>query len=130
MAGHEAYPCPACGFLVFEEPPGSYEICPICFWEDDLVQLIWTDYAGGANDPSLIEAQRTFESIGAVEERLLPFVRKPTATDERDQSWRRFDATRDPLRARVDNDDLGDEAEDPTVYYYWRNVASDSQNDG
>jgi rubrerythrin len=33
------YPCPGCGYLVFDEPPGSYEICPICFWEDDLAQL-------------------------------------------------------------------------------------------
>ena len=33
------YPCPGCGYLVFDEPPGSYEICPICFGEDDLAQL-------------------------------------------------------------------------------------------
>jgi hypothetical protein len=30
-------------------PPGSYEICPVCFWDDDLVQLRWPTYAGGAN---------------------------------------------------------------------------------
>jgi len=33
------YPCPCCGYLVFTEPPGSFEICPICFWEDDVSQL-------------------------------------------------------------------------------------------
>jgi hypothetical protein len=54
------YPCPCCGYLVFEEEPGSYDICPICFWEDDLSQLRWLDSAGGANRPSLIEAQVTF----------------------------------------------------------------------
>jgi len=31
------YPCPCCGYLVFTEPPGSYDICSICFWEDDPV---------------------------------------------------------------------------------------------
>lgn len=31
----ERYPCPCCGHLVFEDPPGSYEICPVCFWEDE-----------------------------------------------------------------------------------------------
>ena len=32
-------PCPCCGYLVFDEEPGSYSICPICYWEDDAVQL-------------------------------------------------------------------------------------------
>ncbi|WP_241494482.1 CPCC family cysteine-rich protein [Pseudomonas asplenii] len=30
------FTCPCCGYAVFEEPPGSHDICPICFWEDDL----------------------------------------------------------------------------------------------
>ncbi|MFF1770133.1 CPCC family cysteine-rich protein [Streptomyces sp. NPDC058249] len=28
------YGCPCCGFLTLDER-GSYEICPVCFWEDD-----------------------------------------------------------------------------------------------
>ena len=28
-----SHPCPSCGFVVFEEPPGSYAICPVCDWE-------------------------------------------------------------------------------------------------
>jgi hypothetical protein len=52
------YPCPACGFLVFDQPPGSYEICPMCDWEDDEVQLRNPALLGGANVMSLIEAQR------------------------------------------------------------------------
>jgi len=51
------YPCPSCGFLVFECEPGSYEICPICDWEDDAVQLRYP-LAGGANAP-LVEYQRS-----------------------------------------------------------------------
>ena len=55
---HAPYPCPCCGFLVFEEPSGSFEICPLCGWEDDSVQLQAPGYAGGANAESLCEAQR------------------------------------------------------------------------
>lgn len=51
------YPCPCCGYLVFDESPGSHEICPICFWEDDLTQLRFPLMSGGANPVSLIEAQ-------------------------------------------------------------------------
>jgi hypothetical protein len=30
MADTTRYPCPCCGYLVLDEEPGSYEICPIC----------------------------------------------------------------------------------------------------
>jgi hypothetical protein len=64
------FPCPCCGYLTFSEKPGSYEICPICFWEDDQVQVRWPTLARGANKLSLAEAQKTFAAIGACEERL------------------------------------------------------------
>ena len=51
------YPCPACGFLAFGEPPGSYEICSVCGWEDDHVQLRFPGMAGGANKASLFMHQ-------------------------------------------------------------------------
>ena len=60
MADPITYPCPACGFLVFSEPPGSYAICKICGWEDDHVQLSHPTMRGGANRGSLLEWQRDF----------------------------------------------------------------------
>ena len=51
-------PCPACGFEVFDEPPGSYVICPVCEWEDDHVQLRFPVMPGGANKKSLFEWQQ------------------------------------------------------------------------
>ncbi|WP_448262693.1 CPCC family cysteine-rich protein [Microbacterium aurum] len=48
------HPCPCCGHLTLGQPPGSYELCPVCFWEDDAVQLRWPTYPGGANRPSLM----------------------------------------------------------------------------
>ncbi|WP_372448711.1 CPCC family cysteine-rich protein [Streptomyces musisoli] len=35
----DSYPCPCCGHRVLGRMPGSYEICPVCFWEDDGVQF-------------------------------------------------------------------------------------------
>ena len=30
------YECPCCGFYTFDEKPnGSYDICPVCFWEEE-----------------------------------------------------------------------------------------------
>lgn len=52
------FPCPCCGFLVFSEPAGSFDICPLCAWEDDSVQLEAPGYPGGANRDSLCQAQR------------------------------------------------------------------------
>ncbi|MEV5113035.1 hypothetical protein MRBL20_001149 [Peribacillus frigoritolerans] len=35
------YTCPCCGYKTLdEEPPGTYDICSICFCEDDGVQLV------------------------------------------------------------------------------------------
>lgn len=52
------YPCPSCGFQVFEEPSGSYEICVICGWEDDPVQRAHPLLQGGANKECLLECQQ------------------------------------------------------------------------
>jgi hypothetical protein len=57
------YPCPSCGFLVFEEPAGSYNICPICNWEDDHVQLRHPLMGGGANRESLFESQQNIVKV-------------------------------------------------------------------
>lgn len=83
------YPCPCCGYLTFSEKGGgTYEICPICFWEADGVQLDDPNYEGGANSVSLRQAQRNFSEFGAVERRFVRDVRKPTANDLRDINWK------------------------------------------
>jgi hypothetical protein len=74
------FPCQCCGCLTLsEDDRGSYEICPICFWEDDYVQNRDPDFRGGANVPSLNEARRNYARFGAIEERWLPNVRPPRA---------------------------------------------------
>lgn len=56
------YTCPCCGYRTLDfEPPGTYDICPICFWEDDGIQFKDPDYVGGANQSdSLRITQRRF----------------------------------------------------------------------
>jgi len=59
------YPCFCCGFLTLtEEPPGTFNICPVCRWEDDNVQARDPDYAGGANKLSLRQARESFRRSG------------------------------------------------------------------
>lgn len=48
--------CPCCGKYDFSEG-GSYEICPVCNWEDDPVQEEDPIFGGGANTMSLNEAR-------------------------------------------------------------------------
>jgi hypothetical protein len=118
----KSYPCPCCGYLTFEEPPGSYEICPICFWEDDLVQLAFPDMAGGANKVSLIEGQRNFDSFRACERRLIGHVRKPARNELRDRFWRALDPHSDVyLKWNVKGDhDLWQSVKDcHGCLYYW-----------
>jgi hypothetical protein len=57
------FPCPSCGFEVFSEPAGTYEICELCGWEDDHVQLRFPAMAGGANKSSL--AQHQLQALAA-----------------------------------------------------------------
>ncbi len=61
------YACTCCGFLTLsEEPPGTFAICPVCYWEDDDVQFNNPMYGAGANAVSLIEARKNFHQYGAV----------------------------------------------------------------
>lgn len=53
------YQCPCCGNRTLkEQPPGTYEICPVCNWEDDEIQFNDPTYAGGANELCLNDARK------------------------------------------------------------------------
>lgn len=114
------YPCPCCGYLVFDESPGSYEVCPICFWEDDLSQLRFARTTG-ANHVSLVDAQENFIKEGVSELRFRSTVRAPTASDFREPQWRRLDLSIDTVEEPVDGMDYGNTYPDDTTHlYYWR----------
>ena len=91
----ERFPCVCCGHLTMSEVPGSYEICPVCFWEDDLVQLRWPTDATGANRVPLVEVQRNYQAYGACDEHGRQFVRGARPDEPVEPDWRPIDLTRD-----------------------------------
>ncbi|MFK0017281.1 CPCC family cysteine-rich protein [Streptomyces sp. NPDC091027] len=112
------YPCVCCGHLTMTAGPGSHQICPVCFWEDDDFQLRWPDYSRGANRPSLIEAQQNFQGYGACDERFLEHVRHPEDEEPPDPSWRPIDTGRDRFEPKGVQQAAW--PDDRTVLYWWR----------
>ncbi len=55
------FKCPVCGQYTFQSGPGSYEICPVCGWEDDKAQYKDPNLKGGANRLSLKEYKKQYE---------------------------------------------------------------------
>lgn len=89
------YKCLCCGYRTLDTR-SEYDICPVCFWEDDAylvfsettIQGIYydneptenelLDIPSEANDGlSLRQAQENYRSFGASAKEMLPYVRKP-----------------------------------------------------
>jgi hypothetical protein len=68
--------CPCCGYLTLTWR-GEFEICPVCFWEDDGQADADADVVrGGPNGSlSLTEARRNFVEFGACDVKYLALVR-------------------------------------------------------
>ena len=72
--------CPVCEYLTFDTEdgfPGSYNICAVCFWEDDACQYEDFDYDAGANSVSVNQAKKNFKECGASEPHLKESCRPP-----------------------------------------------------
>lgn len=111
-----SYPCPCCGYLVFDEPPGSYDICPVCGWEDDVSQLRLPTVSG-ANRP-LIECQREF--LASPRATGLPSQTK-RGVFRRESGWRPINTESDYIEVSVPGVDSGTTyPDDLTTLYYWR----------
>jgi hypothetical protein len=64
-------PCPCCGELTFRRGARhSYEMCEVCWWEDDGSQYQDPDLPGGANRVSLREAQQIYKRYGVCERQI------------------------------------------------------------
>ncbi len=101
--------------MVFDEPPGSYNLYAVCDWEDDGVQLCFPSMRGGANGESLFEYQQKILKT-------LPLYVKEAKGCRRDEQWRPLtpddcqDAEGMPQSGRDYFDSI--DAEEPQ--YYWR----------
>ncbi len=102
--------CPACGFAVLADGYGSYEICEVCGWEDDGVQLANPTSGGGANRRSLADTQAEIVDR-------LPVGVMTHGEFRRDPLWR-------PLNA----EELA-EAETKRRFRHWHTTAAQDRRD-
>lgn len=74
-----SYRCPCCGCLTLDER-GGFEICAVCFWEDDGQDDSDADTIRGGPNGSLglTQARQNFREFGACDRKSLEHVRKPT----------------------------------------------------
>ena len=80
-ADHGLYACPCCGYATLSEV-GRYEICDICYWEDDgQDDPNEGENWGGPNSLSLIEARFNVLTVGANDPKETNSTREPEASD-------------------------------------------------
>ena len=76
------YVCPCCGYATLGQV-SVYDICAICFWEDDGQDDPEADECwGGPNYVSLTEGRINFLTKGASDKKDLPHVRAVKPSDE------------------------------------------------
>lgn len=103
-----SFPCPCCGYLTSSEP-GSYDICPVCGWEDDLSQLRFPKMVG-ANGDSLIEAQKKAKINTEIAKKY-----------SREEDWRPIDLSIDKIEEPIPGKNYGGTyPDDYAKLYYWR----------
>lgn len=75
LGSNGKYACPCCTCFTLDEYD-CYEICPVCFWQDDGA-VNDRDY-GGPNHMTLEQGRAEFRRIGCCKERMLEHCRIPT----------------------------------------------------
>lgn len=65
--------CPCCDYVTLPER-NNYLICPICFWEEDGIDVDRLDIPSGPNHMTLREGRANFQRIGACDQKMLENV--------------------------------------------------------
>ena len=66
--------CSCCDYFTLETR-GNFDICPVCFWEDDGTEFHELDNESGANHGSTLrQARSNFSTLGASESEMLSHV--------------------------------------------------------
>lgn len=90
------HPCPCCGYRTLPSL-GDYELCPVCWWEDDGGEP-W-DFSG-PNGQTLIEGQREFLALRRPYLLRSGKVRAPRKREARDPAWCPYEMTAE-VRVRI-----------------------------
>ncbi|SDR99552.1 CPCC family cysteine-rich protein [Microlunatus soli] len=110
------HPCPCCGHRTLMTA-GRYDLCAVCFWEDDPNQLERPLSEDGANGKSLVDSQRCYQRIGAMDEIFIRKVRRARTNERLDDRWRPLEPQRDLDGAGAQT--AGSRAEYASLYW-WR----------
>ncbi|GAB4135593.1 MAG: CPCC family cysteine-rich protein [Planctomycetaceae bacterium] len=79
--------CFICGHRTLDKRC-DWDICPVCFWEDDVFVTNGEDIASVANHGMMVsQAQANFIMFGASSKDAIPHVRPPKYDEEYDSSW-------------------------------------------
>src|SRR6478735_6352156 len=78
--------CPCCAYKTLRER-GTFQVCAVCYWEDDGQDDFDADVMrGGPNgDLSLTQGRANYMAFGASREEDLPHVRPPLPEELRDK---------------------------------------------
>ena len=77
------YKCPCCGYYTFDHVlDESYDICPVCFWEDSYYDYEFPDDICSCNKVSLNQAQANYLKYGACKKELCEYVREPNEEEK------------------------------------------------
>lgn len=77
--------CPCCGYRTLPER-GAYDLCPVCWWEDDAAATDAESLAG-PNGTTRAEGQRLYQRYGACDLRGVHRVRPPAPREPREPAW-------------------------------------------
>ena len=82
MDYEQKFPCACCRYLTRSSgEPGTFEICPICYWEEDRLQEEQPTLSGGSNQVSLEKGRTNFLAFGACEQSFQEFCRGPNQSE-------------------------------------------------
>jgi len=79
MAIGGRYQCPCCDYFTLDGRAG-FEVCPVCYWEDDGQDLDRLDVVSGPNHITLRQGRENFVRIGAADDAACSLV---ISADER-----------------------------------------------
>ena len=67
------FQCPCCDYFTLSER-GVYDICPVCSWEDDGLDIDKMDEHSGPNHMTLNEGRNNFQKHGACDIKMVKNV--------------------------------------------------------